>query len=438
MVIKKIGKVYFVFSKEGKRLSKGFSTKSAAQKRLREIEFFKSQDITMKRKNHDAFDLSSFDFEIDENNIIIYNVPIAVEMVQRYDDGFAFKSFDEISKIDVDNVPLTIMSEMPSHPRGEDGSVKHLGEMDTKERSKFVTGFMTNPSKPKNDQKKKRKKYADFVVPRIPKTKALEQKLQNKEAVDVSIGFSYEHENENGDFFGQKYDYIQKNIQLDHTAILIDEFGHVGIGRAPSPLAGIGADQSIEGTKSIKPVIGRQKMSKEDSKMSDNEIKKKYDELEKENSELKEQVAESETKLESTEKKLEESEAKTKELEEEKTEAAESLESARSEDSDLRKTIDSLKNELKEYREERKVKVDSARSYLIQKYPEMQVSFDSLTDKQLLKQYDSLVSNSSDKKSFDLGADMKGPKENHKKVDEAYQMKAFSNYTSGKDQGGKQ
>lgn len=41
--IEKEGSLYFVFSKEGKKLSKGYKTKHEAVKRLREIEYFKHQ-----------------------------------------------------------------------------------------------------------------------------------------------------------------------------------------------------------------------------------------------------------------------------------------------------------------------------------------------------------------------------------------------------------
>jgi regulator of replication initiation timing len=49
-VIKKVGKKWYIYSHEGKKIAGPFSSKKAARKRLREIEFFKSQG--MKNKNY--------------------------------------------------------------------------------------------------------------------------------------------------------------------------------------------------------------------------------------------------------------------------------------------------------------------------------------------------------------------------------------------------
>jgi hypothetical protein len=40
-MIRKVDGKYFVFSEKGKKLSRGYGTRAAAQKRLRQIEFFK-------------------------------------------------------------------------------------------------------------------------------------------------------------------------------------------------------------------------------------------------------------------------------------------------------------------------------------------------------------------------------------------------------------
>jgi len=40
-MIRKINNKFYVYSEKGKRLSKGYSTRKEAEKRLREIEYFK-------------------------------------------------------------------------------------------------------------------------------------------------------------------------------------------------------------------------------------------------------------------------------------------------------------------------------------------------------------------------------------------------------------
>jgi hypothetical protein len=53
---------------------------------------------------------------------------------------------------------------------------------------------------------------------------------------DVSIGFTYDLDKTPGDWRGQHYDYIQRNIFIDHVAV------GVPVGRCPSPYCGLGVD----------------------------------------------------------------------------------------------------------------------------------------------------------------------------------------------------
>jgi len=53
---------------------------------------------------------------------------------------------------------------------------------------------------------------------------------------DNSIGFSCDKDMTPGEFQGQKYDYVQRNICIDHLAAPIEQ------GRCPSPYCGINVD----------------------------------------------------------------------------------------------------------------------------------------------------------------------------------------------------
>lgn len=168
-------------------------------------------------------------FEITDSKIIILNVPLTGEIVQQYADGFAYKPVEEITSIDVQNVPVTFL-----HPD------KSVEDMSTNEVAENTHGFLRNPT---FDSKFPDKLYADVVIFRSNDTKFLEDKLEKKEGVDVSIGFQFYKEEKSGTFLGKAYDYIQRNIKLDHLAILIDKIGQVHPGRAPfSKGFGIGAD----------------------------------------------------------------------------------------------------------------------------------------------------------------------------------------------------
>lgn len=171
---------------------------------------------------------ASADFEITDEHIVIKSVPITGEIVQEYQDGSAYKPLDEIQSIDVLNIPITFM-----HPN------KQTEDMNVEEIKTIQKGFLRRAS---DNQKHNDKLYADLVLMKSNDTIHLEQKLRNKESVDVSIGFKFVKDEQKGNFLGREFDYIQRSIKLDHLAILIDNLGQVHPGRAPAPNFGVGAD----------------------------------------------------------------------------------------------------------------------------------------------------------------------------------------------------
>ena len=69
-------------------------------------------------------------------------------------------------------------------------------------------------------------------------------KIRSGQLKDNSIGFSCDKDLTPGEFQGQKYDYVQRNICIDHLAAPIEQ------GRCPSPYCGINVD-SVEDDKPI-------------------------------------------------------------------------------------------------------------------------------------------------------------------------------------------
>lgn len=269
-------------------------------------------------------------FEITDKNIIIKNVPLTGEIVQEYHDGFAYKPLEEITNVDVQNVPVTFL-----HPDNQ------VEVMSTNEVADNTFGFLRNPSL---DKKHKDKLYADIVLFRSDRTKDLEKKLEKGEGVDVSIGFQFEKEEKSGSFLGKAFDYIQRNIKLDHLAILLDNFGRVHPGRAPfSKGYGIGADQKN---------LGNKKMSEDKfAQLSKDHaiLEKDFGSLQKENDSLKSQVADSEEKI--------------KVLESDMTAKDEKLKS--------------VEDKLKVYTDAEQQAVDEMRADLTKKMPNMEKVFAS-------------------------------------------------------------
>lgn len=391
-MIKKVGNLWFVFNESGTtKLSKGFKTEEEANERLKEIESLKS--------NTDSFLHSNIDYELTEDTILIHNVPIVAEMVQEYNDGYAYKPFDVIKNIEVEQVPLTLISDSPSHPD------KHLEFMRSGEKAGTIVGFMTEPSKPKSGQDKQKKRYADLVIYRTPKTKSLEEDIVSGEKIDTSIGFQFEQLDISGNFNGQNYDYIQSNIKLDHNALLIDANGNKGIGRMPNPIGGIGADEIKKNNEVNK------KMEKDPKK-----LQVRIDELEEEKKISEEKSKETEKELSETKEKLSESESKTEEAEKKSEEAEKKVES----DSNLKEQNDSLRKEVDQYKAERKVRVDAIKDKLMKSSPEMKDILDAADDALVLK----LEKSENDNNPKHISAKMSGNDQNAKKVDDT----AVGNY----------
>lgn len=294
--------------------------------------------------NKSKFDISiksGADYKITRDKVIIFNVPITGEIVQRYDDGMAYKPLEEIRKILVDNVPITFLHR---------GSVN---EMPTILASDNVHGFLKKPSLDRKTNVHEDKLYADLIVFRSDATKYLEQHLNDKQAIDVSIGFQYHEDKTKGTWLGKAYDYVQRLIKLDHLAILIDDNGLIHPGRAPAPKYGIGADSNSR------------KMSEENFKSVMDENKT----LVSENTSLK-------VKVDSLEK-----EAKAND---------EAFQTLKSEKDSLKKSNDGMSERLKKFDKAEKAAIDSKRKELSEKYPAMAKVFDSADKEAISEAYDEM------------------------------------------------
>ncbi len=167
---------------------------------------------------------------------VFHDVPIASEMVQQYNDGYAFKVRDELE----------------SYSWTVDGRWIHAGKHPEtgiiSERDQ-IHGRTTNPRYVKNlkDPKTKRPNRAGVLADiEVFNNKIhpdlLESMIQGKKR-DVSIGFFYIADETPGEYNGVKYDYIQREMFHDHLAVAIDQ------GRCPAPYCGLGADEIMDKLK---------------------------------------------------------------------------------------------------------------------------------------------------------------------------------------------
>jgi hypothetical protein len=175
---------------------------------------------------------------IDDDKLLGMPAIIASEIVQQYEDGYAYKSAEALEQMAetanlIGSRPVKILE----HP-GADTNYLVLKKSD-------VHGKVNNFQFVKNliDSKTKRpcrrgvKADVYWFKDRVPKETL--DSIRNGAMLDVSIGFTFDQEPVSGEFEGQHYDYKQTNIFLDHLAAPIPA------GRCPGPICGIGYDSSM-------------------------------------------------------------------------------------------------------------------------------------------------------------------------------------------------
>lgn len=165
---------------------------------------------------------------------IFHDVVLASEMVQKYPDGVALKDRKEL-----EDYAWTIEGrwvKIGGHP--ENGIISDRDEVGGRTINvKFVKNLIDH----KKTQRPNRAGIrADLEVFNKKVSPELLDEMKKGTKPDVSIGFFFTKDETKGDFNGEKYDYVQRNMFHDHLAAGIDN------GRCPSPYCGLGADELRE------------------------------------------------------------------------------------------------------------------------------------------------------------------------------------------------
>lgn len=167
------------------------------------------------------------------DNEITMQAVIAREIVQPYEEGKAYKPGDELEKaawtaenrwvIALEH-PATGLLTRREDINGKMSNVKFVKDlMDPKTKRPMVRGIK-----------------ADITWFKDKTPKAVLDALHARTMSDVSIGFTYEEDMTPGEFNGEHYDFVQRNIFIDHLCAPTE------IGRCPSPLCGIGVDAVVK------------------------------------------------------------------------------------------------------------------------------------------------------------------------------------------------
>ncbi len=219
---------------EAGEVIKCFPTKEEAEAMHRAIQANKGD-----KQRKIGFDRYVLEDKIIEETDETLTMPaiIASEIVHQYEDGWAYKPAEELEKMArvanrIGSVPVKILD----HP-GEDTNYLLLRQGDTHGKATNFR-FVKNLVDAKTKRPMRRGVRADItwfkdVVP----TDVLER-VKNGELRDNSIGFTFDYDATAGMFNGVHYDYVQRNIFLNHIAAPIEA------GRCPGPVCGIGYDSA--------------------------------------------------------------------------------------------------------------------------------------------------------------------------------------------------
>jgi hypothetical protein len=173
----------------------------------------------------------------DDDKLLVMRAVIASEIVQQYQDSrtgkpfFAYKSADELEKAawTADGRWVKVLT----HPKSS--------SLDSVED---VNGKMMNPifrkdlNDPKTNRPCRRGIQVDVAWFKDRTPKEVIDRARRMEIKDNSIGFTCFNDPTPGEFQGQHYDVVQRNIFIDHLAAPIEK------GRCPSPYCGINVDSA--------------------------------------------------------------------------------------------------------------------------------------------------------------------------------------------------
>lgn len=192
-------------------------------------------------KKHIAFDKAVLQDKIVTDNDDILTIPavIASEIVQQYDDGLAYKPARELEKMAeiaqlIGSVPVKILE----HPGADTNYLllKH-GDVNGKADNFRFTKSLPDPT---TKRPMRRGVIADLTWFKQYTPQDTIDKMVDGDLRDVSIGFTYDKDPSPGKHNGQDYNYIQRNIFLNHVAAPIPR------GRCPGPICGIGFDANLK------------------------------------------------------------------------------------------------------------------------------------------------------------------------------------------------
>lgn len=213
---------------------KCFDTKEEAEAMHRAIQ---ANKVDAQKQRKISFDVAQLDAKpiIDDDDVLTMPAVIASEIVHQYEDGWAYKPADELEKMAatanrIGSIPVKILE----HPNADTSYllVKQSDVYGKVSNFKFVRDLKEIKTK----RPMRRGVRADITWFKDVTPADVIERIKAGTLHDVSIGFTFDADETEGEFQGVHYDYVQRNIFLNHVAAPIEA------GRCAGPVCGIGYD----------------------------------------------------------------------------------------------------------------------------------------------------------------------------------------------------
>ena len=186
--------------------------------------------------------ITNYEHDVFGPTTVFHDVVIARTIVQDYEDGKAYKPADELEKASWTAEGRWII--LGRHPDTTIISSRN-----------DISGRTVNVRFTKSLKNSKTKRPEDRGI--LADLEVFDNKIspedlsdmKNGRKSDVSIGFFFDQDVTPGvigddypQLKGVEYDYVQRNIMIDHTAAALE----TGVGRCTMPACGIGADEIVK------------------------------------------------------------------------------------------------------------------------------------------------------------------------------------------------
>lgn len=185
----------------------------------------------------DSSKMEHYDHDVFGPVTVFKDVVIAREIVHEYKDGFAYKPADELE------AAFWTATDRWAIAGGHPDSAVIMDRDQIHGRTTNVR-FTNSLIDPKTKRPNNRGIIADLEVFDNKVAPETLESMKNGTKTDVSIGFFFSMdktpgkiEDEKHPLNGISFDYVQRNLSIDHTAFALEK------GRCPMPFCGIGADE---------------------------------------------------------------------------------------------------------------------------------------------------------------------------------------------------